>query len=151
MELNTSIIPMFLLIFVFCFKIRWLNVLFLLIVCKPSSQAYGLKFKPNETDYSPDCFENGIKVICFENFLQSAASTLNDTSSANFLTALWRKINSEADIAAKSRHKRQTIVPIRREVRAMPYETNFFRFAQAVRRLKNHFVSSQYHSIHHTL
>jgi len=142
---------MFLLIFVFCFKIRCLKVLFLLMVCKPSCQASGLKSRHNETDYSSDCFENGIKVICFENFLQSAASTLNDASSANFLTALWRTINSDADIAAKSRHKRQTRVPIRREVRAMPYETNFLRFARAVRRLKNHFVSSQYHSTYHTL
>jgi hypothetical protein len=48
------------LIFVFCFKIRWLKVLFLLMVCKPSCQATVLKFKPKETDYSPDCFENGI-------------------------------------------------------------------------------------------
>lgn len=99
---------MFLLIFVFCFKIKWLKVLFLLMVCKLSCQATVLKFKPKETDYSPDCFENGIKVICFDNFLQSAASTLNVTISANFLTAIWRKINSEADIAVKSRHKRQT-------------------------------------------
>lgn len=93
---------MFLLIFVFCFKIRWLKVLFLLMACKPSCQATVFKFKPKETDYSPDCFENGIKVICFDNFPQSAASTLNVTRSANFLTALWRKINSEADIAVKS-------------------------------------------------
>lgn len=77
---------MFLLIFVFCFKIRWLKVLFLLMVCKPSCQATVLKFKPKETDYSPDCFEMG-SVICFDNFPQSAASTLNVTSSANFLTA----------------------------------------------------------------
>ena len=98
---------MFLLIFVFCFKIRWLKVLFLLMVCKPSCQATVLKFNPTKTDYSPIALKMG-SVICFDNFPQSATSTLNVTSSANFLTALWRKINSEADIDVKSRHKRQT-------------------------------------------
>ncbi|CAC5409139.1 unnamed protein product [Mytilus coruscus] len=94
----------------------------------------------NATDHKTDCFERGINTICFKQFLQPAAKTMNDTSSSNFLSALWRKINSEANAAAKSRHKRQASgVPVRREVRAAPYETNFLRYALAVRRLKHDF------------
>ncbi|XP_052063474.1 tyrosinase-like protein 1 [Mytilus californianus] len=106
----------------------------------PSTDADILSYQINSTDHKTDCFKRGINIICFKEFLQPATETLNDTSSSNFLTALWRKINSEVDTAANSRHKRQAVgVPVRREVRAAPYETNFFRYAQAVRRLKNHF------------
>ncbi|XP_071174994.1 tyrosinase-like protein 1 [Mytilus edulis] len=112
----------------------------LLAIIYPSIEAEYLKYQINSTDHKTDCFERGINIICFNKFLQPAADTLNDTSSSNFLTALWRKINSEANRADKSRHKRQaTGVPVRQEVRAAPYEINFLRYAQAVQRLKNHF------------
>lgn len=114
----------------------------LLAIIYPSIEAEFLQHEINSTDHKTDCFERGINIICFNKFLQPAADTLNDTSSSNFLTALWRKINSEANRADKSRHKRQaTGVPVRQEVRAAPYETNFLRYAQAVQKLKNHFVS----------
>lgn len=96
----------------------------------------------NSTDQETNCFEKGINIKCFKKFLQPAAVTLNDTSSTNFLNALYRKINSEADTASKSRHKRRAAKKlVRREIRAGPYETNFLCYALAVQRLKKHFVS----------
>ncbi|XP_076109550.1 tyrosinase-like protein 1 [Mytilus galloprovincialis] len=94
----------------------------------------------NSTDQETNCFERGINIKCFKKFLQPAAVTLNDTSSTNFLNALYRKINSEADTASKSRHKRRAAKKlVRREIRAGPYETNFLCYALAVQRLKKHF------------
>ncbi|VDI58946.1 tyrosinase [Mytilus galloprovincialis] len=108
--------------------------------CLQNVEADILNNQTNATYYKTDCFERGINIICFKKFLQPAVETLNDTSSSNFLSALWRKINSEADTTANSRHKRQASgVPIRREVRAAPYENNFLRYALAVRRLKYHY------------
>lgn len=109
----------------------------------PNIMTENLTLQINSTDhmYKTDCFQRGINKICFKKFLLPAAETLNDTSSKNFLNALWRKINSEADTVAKSRKRRQALfVPVRQEMRAEPYENNFLRYALAVRRLKNHFV-----------
>ncbi|XP_052063466.1 tyrosinase-like protein 1 isoform X1 [Mytilus californianus] len=112
----------------------------LLVAILPNIEAEISSFQINSTDHKTDCFERGINIICFKKFLQPVAETLNDTSSSNFLNALLRKINSESDTAAKSRHRRKAVnVLVRRELRAGPYETNFLRYALAVRRLKNHF------------
>ncbi|VDI58954.1 Hypothetical predicted protein [Mytilus galloprovincialis] len=111
----------------------------LLLDFPPSIDAE-ISYQINSTDNKPDCFKRGINITCFKEFLQPATETLNDTSSSNFLSELLRKINSEAETTGKSRHKRQAGgVPVRREVRAAPYENNFLRYALAVRTLKNHY------------
>lgn len=109
----------------------------------PNIMTENLTLQINSTNhmYKTDCFKRGINKICFKKFLLPATETLNDSSSKNILNALWKKINSEADTLVKSRQRRQAmVVPVRREVRAEPYENNFLRYALAVRRLKNHFV-----------
>ena len=111
------------------------------ILYQPGQQSNIISYQTNSTDSTTGCFKNGIKISCFHHFLKTASPTLNDTSSENFFAELWRKIKSEDDVISESRHKRQIGAPVRREVRAAPYETNFLRYAQAVRRLKNHFVS----------
>lgn len=99
-----------------------------------------------KTDNSSTVPPRFIQSLCISKFVDTTAAwapNMSDPNVKNYITSLLRKVVREAELLDSPRHKRQVFgAPVRREIRAAPYQMNFRRYAIAVRRLKNQFVST---------
>ncbi|VDH93946.1 Hypothetical predicted protein [Mytilus galloprovincialis] len=88
-----------------------------------------------------------IQSFCISNFVETTATwstNITDPNVRNYITSLLRGVVREAELDDPSRQKRQVFGgPVRREVRAAPYQYNWRQYALAVRRLKNSFSVRQ--------
>ena len=86
-----------------------------------------------------------IQSLCISKFIETTSAwspNITDPNVINYISSLLRKVVRESELSDAKRQKRQVFGgPVRREVRAAPYQFNWRRFAIAVRRLKNSFVS----------